>query len=441
MNRRDFIGLATIALAQASGGVQAQTGGPATAGLRVAARNAWLWGLPLIEMAQQRSARAVEGVKVNSFQHQRALVGAKDQFVTTPNNDTLYSQAWINLESGPVSLSIGPSGGRYYCLPFMDMYSNNFAIIGSRTAGDGARSFSLVGPNHPSNDPAAIRAPTNWVWLLGRVLVDGDADLPNAHKLQDSWTVKGPSVASPKSHARRSSPWNEYFDSVQQLMNESPPPLTDARMIDSIAPLVRLGSVFDAARFSPEQVAEIKAGIGDAANAMVDVRKRTAVRNGWSMPLHGLGDFGQEYEYRAAVAIGGLGALPRVEAMYLRNASPDGRRFDSARNWTLTFTADQLPPVDSFWSLSMYRLTSDGQLFFAGNQINRYAIGDRTPGLKRGPDGSLSLWMSREAPTGPQPSNWLPSPAEGKFVLILRAYLPKSDLIEARYMPPAVQGA
>lgn len=440
MNRRQFVGLATIALAQLNGGARAQAPGSAST-LRIAARNAWLWGLPLVEMAQQRAARAAEGVKVNTFQHQRALVAARDQFVTTPNNDTLYSQAWINLENGPVSISVPASNGRYYCLPFMDMYSNNFAIVGSRTAGDRARTFSIVGPNHASSDPAAIRSPTNWAWLLGRVLVDGDADLPNAHAFQDGWAIRGPDVASPKPFARRSSPWPEYFASIQQLMRESPPPLTDARIVDSFAPLLRPDRAFDAASFTPDQVEDIKSGVADAAAAMVEVRRRGVFQNGWGMPLQGLGDFGQAYEYRAAVAVGGLGALPRVEAMYLRNGGPDGRGFESARNWTLTFAAGQLPPVDAFWSLSMYRLTADGQLFFADNPINRYAIGDRTPGLKRGPDGSLAIWMSQKAPDPALPLNWLPTPGDSRFVLILRAYLPKSGLIEGRYAPPPVHEA
>ena len=163
------------------------------------------------------------------------------------------------------------------------------------------------------------------------------------------------------------------------------------------------------------------------------------MQNGWTFPLYGLGDFGQDYGYRAAVAIGGLAALPRLEAIYLRTAAPDGRGFDSSKAWSLSFAADQLPPVDSFWSLSMYRITPAGQLFFAENAIDRYAIGDRTAGLKRGADGSLDIWMSQSEPNSKADVNWLPAPSDGKFVLILRAYLPKPALIEGRYQPPAVQ--
>lgn len=438
MTRRDFLAAATAAVAQASSSAAAQTPAASPSDLRAAARQAWLWGLPLIEFAQQRSARTSEGMKANTFKHQRALVAAKDQFVTTPNNDTLYSQAWLNLEKGPVTIGVPASAGRYYCVPLMDMYSNNFAIVGTRTSGGASRTFTVVGPNH-ANTGRAIRSPTNWVWVLGRTLVDGESDLPKAHQFQNGWTIQGPEADAPKTYAKRSSPWQEYFASVQELMNESPPPVTDARILDAMAPLIQFGRAFDATRFSPDQVAEIQAGVTDSVKELMQVRGRAQVQNGWSFPLYGLGDFAQDYTYRAAVAIGGLGALPRLEAIYLRAAGADGRGFDSSKSWELTFAADQLPPVDSFWSLSMYRQTADGQLFFTENPINRYAIGDRTAGLKHGTDGSLSIVMSPTEPASNPNANWLPSPADGKFVLILRAYLPKPALIEGRYQPPAVR--
>lgn len=445
MDRRQFLATTTAALASTQVYAQARTEiasqATASSSLRVAARNAWIWGLPLIENAEQRAARFAEGVKPNTFRHDRALVTAKGQFVTTPNNDTLYSQAWLNLEKGPVTISVPASGSRYYCVPLMDMYSNNFAIVGTRTSGPGARTFTVIGPNDTSKNPMVVRAPTNSVWVLGRTLVDGDTDLPKAHAFQDGWSIKGPAANAPKSFAKRSAPWDQYFASVQALMNESPPPVTDARVLNSMSPLVQFGKAFDPARYTPEQVAEIKAGIGDAAGLLGQIRKTLLVRNGWSLPRFSIGDFGEDYDYRAAVAIGGLAALTPVEAMYLRASGPEGRGFDGAQSWKLTFAADQLPPVDSFWSLSMYRLTSDGQLFFADNPIDRYTIGDRTAGLKRGADGSLDIRMSRTAPNADPNANWLPTPAEGNFVVILRAYLPKPALLSGSYQLPPVQAA
>jgi hypothetical protein len=374
MNRRQF--LTTIAVAGAAQASLARAQSMATPGtsatLKDAARNAWLWGLPLIEMAQQRSERSAEGVKVNTFQHQRALISAKDQFVTTPNNDTLYSQAWLNLEKGPVTIGVPASGSRYYCVPLMDMYSNNFAIIGTRTSGGSARTFNVIGPNDATSDPMAVRAPTNWVWVLGRTLVDDERDLPNAHAFQDGWSIRGPEIGAPKTYAKRSAPWDEYFASVQDLMNESPPPMTDARVLDSMSPLIQLGRKFDPSRFSSDQVSEIKAGIAEATKVMGQARALGLVKDGWTYPRVSLGDFGQNYDYRAAIALGGLAALPRAEAMYMRAGGEDGRGLDSGNSWRMSFQPDQLPPVDSFWSLSIYRVTPDNQLFFAQNAINRY---------------------------------------------------------------------
>ena len=437
MNRRGFLAAASVAATGISAKAQADTAA-APASLRTAAADAWIWGLPLIEMAEQRALRFAEGVKPNTFQHQRALVTAKGQFVTTPNNDTLYSHAWLDLRNGPVTIGVPASGSRYYSVALMDMYSNNFAIIGTRTSGGQAQTFTVVGPNEKADIARAIRAPTNSVWALGRTLVDGDADLPQAHAFQDGWTIKGPEASAPKTYLKRSAPWNEYFAAVQELMNQNPPPATDARILASMAPLLQFGGSFDPSRFSPEQVAQIKAGMGDVAERLAAVRKQALARNGWSYPLHSLGNFGQDYDYRAAVAIGGLAALPPVEAMYLRASGPTGKGFDSAGTWRLVFTAEQLPPVHSFWSLSMYKLMPDGGLYFAENAIDRYTIGDRTAGLKRGADGSLEIIMSRTKPSSPN-ANWLPTPGEGPFVLILRAYLPKAELLQGMYQLPAVQ--
>lgn len=224
-------------------------------------------------------------------------------------------------------------------------------------------------------------------------------------------------------------------------MNENPPPVTDSRILESISPLLQFGKTFDPSVFSPDQIAEIEAGIKDYGSRLLKIRRETLVRNGWAFPHYSIGDFGQDYDYRGAVAIGGLAALPRVEAMYLRAGGPESKGFDGSKSWKLAFAADQLPPVGSFWSLSMYRLMPDGRLYFAENPINRYTIGDRTAGLKRASDGSFNIVMSREEPPSDPATNWLPSPAEGNFVLILRAYLPKVALLEGSYQVPAVQAS
>jgi hypothetical protein len=181
------------------------------------------------------------------------------------------------------------------------------------------------------------------------------------------------------------------------------------------------------------------------AQAKIDVRRGGGLGgafyvDGWSYPAARLGDFGQDYGYRAGVALAGLAALPPVEAMYMRPQGPLPRDlFDGARTWRLTFPSGQPLPVNSFWSLSLYEATPEGQFFFTDNALNRYAIGDRTAGLKTNEDGSLDIWIGHADPGDERRSNWLPAP-DGPFALFMRAYLPKAELLDGRYrLPPIVE--
>jgi hypothetical protein len=149
-----------------------------------------------------------------------------------------------------------------------------------------------------------------------------------------------------------------------------------------------------------------------------------------------VGNFGTDYELRAQVAVTGLAALPPDEATYIRLAPPPGG-FDGARPARLHFDAGNLPPVESFWSLTMYQPTPEGQLFFIENPIGRYAIGDRTKGLTRNPDGSLDIWIGADDPGPEKRANWLPAP-RGPYALTLRGYLPKKAMIDRTWRPPPV---
>jgi hypothetical protein len=247
-------------------------------------------------------------------------------------------------------------------------------------------------------------------------------------------------VETPGPFAGRAASWADYFASAAQLIALNPPPVTDRAALAAMAPLGL--DAFDPTRFSVEEVAAIEAGI---AEARVAVRRGglsgSGFVDGWSYPDWRLGDFGQAYDFRAAVALSGLAALPPVEAMYMRAEGPSARGlFDGAEAWRLHFPADRQIPVGSFWSLSLYEATDDGQFFFTDNPLGRYAIGDRTPGLKFGADGSLDLWIGHENPGPERESNWLPAPA-GPFALFMRAYLPLPDLLDGKYRLPAVERA
>jgi len=408
--------------------------------LKLAAKTAWLFTLPLIEIATTRARGQAVGSQMNTFGHMRRLADHRARAVTTPNNDTFYSTAQVDLSQGPVSITLPASGDRYLSLQLMDAYSNSFAVLGTRTTGGAGGTFTLVGPADAAEGPKVVRAPTNHVWALARILVDGPHDAEAAKAVQQGISMQGPAVDTPGPFANRAAPWADYFTTAARLMALNPPRVTDGAVLAVMAPL-GLGD-FDPARFSSEQAAAIEAGVAEARAAS----KRGGLSGagfieGWSYPSARLGDFGQDYSLRASVAVSGLAALPPAEAMYMRAEGDLPKAlFDGAKAWRLHFPAGGLLPVNSFWSLSLYEAMEDGQFFFTDNPLGRYAIGDRTPGLVTNPDGSLDIWIGHQRPGPEREANWLPAP-DGPFALFMRAYLPKPELLEGGYRLPALTEA
>ncbi|WP_051695491.1 DUF1254 domain-containing protein [Caulobacter sp. UNC358MFTsu5.1] len=408
--------------------------------LRAAARTAWLYALPLIELASTRARSLAQGLPLNTFGHRATLADHRARAVTTPNNDTLYSTAQVDLSRGPVSIAIPRTADRYFSLALMDAYTNNFAVLGTRTTGGDFAVFTLVGPNDAATGPNVVRAPTPQVWALARVLVDGPDDLEAAKAIQGRLAIQGPAADPPGGLVDRGASWELYFASAAKLMALNPPPVTDWAVLARMEPL-GLGD-FDPARFTPAQAAAIAAGVEEARREVrrEDLGGRLLV-DGWSYPPSRLGDFDQAYDLRAAVALAALAALPPAEAMYMRSVGDlPGGMLDGARNWRLHFAAGALPPVDAFWSLSLYEASGDGQFFFADNRLGRYAIGDRTPGLVRNRDGSLDIWIANAPPNAERQANWLPAPS-APFALFMRAYLPRPELLDGRYRLPPIEPA
>ena len=443
-NRRTML----AALAAASGSTLSAKAFAQPVDLRTAARDAWLYGLPLIEMAHTRGKMAsikpgqdtVNAARINAFVHSRVFATPASRVVTAPNVDTLYSSTFLDLSGGPITLTLPPTGSRYFSVAFMDMYTNNFAILGTRTIGGDGGTFTLIGPD-AEPVPGAIRAPTVWVWALMRLLATDAADFDAAHAIQDAVVLKAPPGRTPNVYAERTAPWTEYFASVQALLIENPPPATDQALFRRIAALgLAPSSGFDATRFSKAQGDDIAAGVADAKALLLSRGKPRGIQ-GWSYPPTDLGDFGQDYMTRAAVALGGLAALTNPEAIYMHALTPDGAGLFGDGSYRLHFPAGRLPPVGAFWSLTMYEATPDGQFFLTPNPINRYAIGDRTKGLHYNEDGSLDIWIARADPGDVRSANWLPAPAQGPYSMSLRAYLPKPAFFNGEYRLPPIEKA
>jgi len=444
LNRRRLLGYTAAAFLSplvASGGF-ARAEGTAPASLAEAAKNAYIYGLPLIESARAR-ARVLSLSAPNALLHKRALSDWQDRFITTPNNDTLYSVAWLDLKKGPIKLTIPATGSRYVSVALLDFYTNNFAILGTQTTGPDGGTFTIIGPDVATDDPSVVRSPTRWVWLLVRLLVDGVEDLDAAHAIQDKFVLEAQAgQADLPTAVSREAPWNTYFSAVQALLSDNPPPATDEAILRTIAPLgLSPKGGFDPARFSGSQIDEIKSGIAAAAAALKDPRDTGNVVQGWRYPRPDLGEYHQAYLYRAQVAVAGLAALPPREAIYLvPKLTPEQAELAPGKALLLRFPAGQLPPAAAFWSLSIYEATHDNQYFFFNNPIDRYAIGDRTKGLVKGADGALDIWISRDKPTDPAKlANWLPAPENGPFGLFLRAYHPAPSFLSGAYLLPPLQ--
>jgi hypothetical protein len=390
--------------------------------------DAYTFGYPLAIMDRQMRAATV-----NTFVHVRELGTPDLRLIIRPNNDTLYSSAMVDLRGGPLVLHVPATHGRYYSLQFMDAYTNVFAYVGRRTTGVEAGDFVVVGPGWTGALPAGlprIDSPTSWVWILGRTLVDGPEDLAAVHGLQDQLTlapVAGPAPTLPPPPVTADAAL-ATFAAIGEALAINPPPPAEAGTV------ARFSALFDTDAVSRLDHAAIKVAI-PATERLLDlgIKYRLPLRNGWAFSTE-LGAYGTDYGTRAAVAKYGLAANKPEEGLYM-SATVDGagKPLSGARRYELRFPAGGTPPVDAFWSVTLYG--DDG--FLVANPLARYSIGDRTRGLTRDADGGLTIRIQHEAPEGPE-ANWLPAPAS-TFNLVMRAYQPRPELLDGTYvMPPVV---
>jgi len=391
-------------------------------------RLAYLYCLPLQEMAATR-AKAI-GRGVNQLQHARVLANAQSRGVTTPNCDTLYSSAWLDL-SRPVTIHLPDAGGRYFSLALMDLYTNNFRVLGDRRREGFSRAI-LVGPDwREPTEPgvAVIRSPTISVWALARTYVASPSELDAAHAVQDHLTLEadtaGPFQTLVAAPTRDDIP--AMFRAANSLMARDPPPHRDAKALKLLAKIgVGPGLIYPAERLSDLDQRQVEAGARSALAELKTGREGVGAVGGWVYPRGDQGDFGVDYLSRAATALGGLAALPAYEAIYLRGVG----LYDGATPHVLRLRPGDFARRDGFWSLTLYRQTPDGQLFFFDNPQNRYAISGATPGLVALPDGLVEITIA-QAPAPGAEANWLPCPNE-PYRLQFRAFRPTEALAHGK---------
>lgn len=426
------------------------------------AAEAYLYGLPLVlmDITRRQSTTKREGSRIyaplNQFYHNAFFPDASFKEVVRPNNDTYYSIAWLDLEQEPVVLSVPNTNGRYYMMPMMDAYSNVFASPGTRTTGNKAGTFLISGPQWTGTVPKGmqqIQAPTNTVWIIGRTQVNSKEDGARVvAPLQKQYTLtplsangKTPTAepASPESTAPtgdpnaivRNMPVSEYFNYVNQLMAQNPPPEADKEALQRFAALgVGPGKTFDMSPFS-DGLKSAVAGLPEQVLSGLEKASKSSAElvNGWNPGAKVIGAYGTDYLNRAAVAFFGLGANLREDAIYPNCFyDQEGKELTGSKRYTLRFEKGQTPPANAFWSITLY--DKDG--YFVDNTLNRYAIGDRS-NLKANPDGSVEIYIQHDNPGKDKESNWLPAPS-GPFNLLMRVYWPKQGMLDRTWTPPAV---
>lgn len=415
-------------------------------------QGAYLYTFPYFEMARTRHLMLdfplnPQRGEVNTLLHRRTLADHRTRGVTTPNNDTLYSLAWLDLDAGPLVLTLPRVAGRYWSLQFMDARSSTAALLGSRLDGEGGFELWVMREGDARQPPPGVRVlrlPTRDVWMLARFGVDGAADLQAVNALQDAMRLqpvvpgaapKGPvapqrALGSPEDGAN-------YLAVANDMLARNGVPAADKALVAGWLPL-GIGSATPGA----EQAARWDAGL-PALNAELreagGISAAATTVRGWSYPNAAIGIYGDNHALRAGVALGGLAALPPQEALYLGAATDNtGQPLHGRHRYRLRLPAEGID-AGAFWSLTMYQVEPDGRLFFVDNPVGRYAVGDRTRGLSKGADGAIELVVQPQPPAEPaKQANWLPSP-DGPFRLILRAYVPSPALAQGNAPLPVVE--
>jgi hypothetical protein len=428
---------------------------------RQIAEEAYIYGFAIVE-----NYKAIFGMCVfkdspqysgfNTYLHGRRLFDPDYDVVVTPNNDTLYSTTFADLRTEPVVLTVPPTGDRYQVIQLVDMGTDNFAYIGTRATGSNGGDFLLVGPTFKGAIPGGqftqvIACPSQFIALATRAAINGPQDLDDVVRIQDAMAItpmsrflKAP-APGPAPEVEFAPYTPELYGSVKLLeylgffLQFHTPPLFEHALLKRLARInVGPNLDFDLAAFPTDIQEAIKDGVATAHRKIEDRGNNLgSVENGWEYTPP-MGNYGEDYLFRSAVAWKFMYTNSPEEALYpIANTDNEGRQLTGAKNYILHFPAGQLPPVNAFWSITMYY--ADTRLM-VHNPIARYSIGDRTEGLQYGDDGSLTIYIQHDSPEGPREANWLPAP-DREFYLVARAYMPKEPLLNGTYRLPPVTPA
>ena len=436
------------------------------------AKDAYIYAYPLITMEFTRrnstnvAAPAGSFAPMGQFAKLRQYPNASFTTITAPNADTLYTVVWLDVSKEPWVISIPDLKGRYALFPMLDGWTDVFQDPGKRTTGTGAQKYAITGPGWSGTLPAGVKeykSPTGMVWILGRIYCTGTPeDYKAVHAVQDQMSaVPLSSYGKPytpppgtvdsaldtKTAVRdqvNAMDGASYFKLFAELLKTNPPSADDAPMVAKLAKIgIVPGQDFDASKLEPS----VADGIAKAPKAAQDkiaawlkesvvAGKVSKLENGWVYPVK-TGLYGTDYITRATVTWYGLGANLPEDAIYPTSEGPDIlQKYSGANKYVVHFDKGEMPPVDGFWSLTMY----NAQYFFVDNPLNRYNVSQRNKFIANA-DGSTDIYIQADSPGKAKEANWLPAP-KGDFVLMMRLYWPKltdPTILNGSWKPPQVK--
>jgi hypothetical protein len=430
--------------------------------VRAIAKEAYIYGFPIVDNYRVNYAYFVDKQNPeykggwNEIHNTARVYTPDDTAIQTPNSDTPYSVVGADLRSEPLVLTVPPiEQDRYYSLQFIDGYTYNFDYLGSRTTGTGGGKYLLAGPNWTGEKPAGvdavIKSDTDLALVLYRTQLLGPSDLDNVKKIQAGYQVAplsvflnlpSPAPAPPIDFVppltpdqERTSP--QFFDILNFALRFAPTLPGEQEMRDRFATIgIGPDGDFDVDKLSPEMRSAIEGGMADAWTEF-DTFKKSEVDTGQVGSAQFFGtakDLNGNYLYRMAGAVLGIYGNTAAEALYPGAAvDSTGEPLTGANNYTYRFPSGQLPPVNAFWSLTMYEMP---QSQLVANPINRYLINSpMLSSLVKDPDGGITLYLQNQSPGIDKEANWLPAPT-GPFQVVLRLYWPKPDALNGQWQAP-----
>jgi len=431
---------------------------------RAIAKEAYTYGFPLVDDYRIQYSYFVDTkspefkVPWNQIRNEPRVYTPADKTIQTPNSDTPYSFVGMDLRAEPIVLTVPPiEKKRYFSIQLIDAYTFNFDYIGSRATGNEGGSYMVAGPNWKGETPKGVKkvfpSETQFVFAVYRTQLFNPGDLDNVKKVQAGYKAQtlsaflgqpAPKAAPAIDFIKPLTPAEEktspqFFNILNFVLRFCPTNPSETELMARFAKLdIGAGKTFDANKLTPEMKAAIEQGMADSWADLEALKKEFDEGKVSSGDVFGTRAYlKNNYLYRMIAAALGIYGNSKQEAMYPTYYVDEAKqKLDGANRYTLRFASGQLPPVNAFWSLTMY---DQPQSLLVANPINRYLINSpMLPQLKKDTDGGLTLIVQNESPGKDKEANWLPAP-KGPFSMIMRLYWPKEAAVEGKWERPPLQ--